>query len=112
MGPVALMLLSIIAAVGCYHEITIISYNVHRASNVPWIRSLCYYYLFTLLYLFYGDSIARHVNDALIAANDNAVDVIASTAARDDVRNDVTAMREADAAPKLITDGVMLHDLT
>ena len=100
MGPVALMLLSIIAAMGCYHEITIISYNVHRASNVPWIRSLCYYYLFTLLYLFYGDSIARHVNDALIAANDNAVDVIdASTAPRDDVRNDAIAAAAAGIPP-------------
>ena len=69
MGPVALMLLSDSLAVGCYYEVTTISYNVHKAANVPLIRSLSWYYLFTLLHLFYGDTLIRHLNDYLWATD-------------------------------------------
>ena len=69
MGPVALMLLSTVLAIGCFHEVTLLCYNVYRAADVPLIRSLSWYYLFATLYFFYADSLAKHANDYLTSGS-------------------------------------------
>lgn len=43
--------------VKCYQEIISIGYQVYRIHGLPWFRSLSWYFLITLNYFYYGESL-------------------------------------------------------
>jgi len=55
-GPLALMLTTLCVQVKCFSEIINIGYAVYRVHNLPWFRSLSWYFLVTSNYFFYGES--------------------------------------------------------
>lgn len=56
-GPLALMLTTLCVQVKCFSEIINIGYAVYRVHNLPWFRSLSWYFLVTSNYFFYGESL-------------------------------------------------------
>lgn len=59
-GPLALMLLIIALQVMCFQEIIAIGYAVYRVHNLPWFRSLSWYFLLTSNYFLYGESLVDY----------------------------------------------------
>ena len=59
-GPPALMLTTLIVQVKCFSEIINIGYAVYRVHNLPWFRSLSWYFLVTSNYFFYGESLVDY----------------------------------------------------
>merc|ERR1712156_177560 len=59
-GPLALMLTTLCVQVKCFAEIINIGYAVYRVHNLPWFRSLSWYFLVTSNYFFYGESMMDH----------------------------------------------------
>jgi len=59
-GPLALMLTTLCVQVKCFSEIINIGYAVYRVHNLPWFRSLSWYFLVTSNYFFYGESMMDH----------------------------------------------------
>lgn len=41
----------------CFHEIITIGYTVYKSFDLPWFRTLSWYFLFTSNYFFYGESL-------------------------------------------------------
>jgi len=56
-GPLALMLTTLCVQVKCFAEIINIGYAVYRVHNLPWFRSLSWYFLVASNYFFYGESL-------------------------------------------------------
>jgi phosphatidate cytidylyltransferase len=56
-GPLALMLTTLCVQVKCFSEIINIGYAVYRVHNLPWFRSLSWYFLVASNYFFYGESL-------------------------------------------------------
>lgn len=44
----------------CFHEIITIGYIVYRSHNLPWFRTLSWYFLFASNYFFYGESMIHY----------------------------------------------------
>ncbi|XP_050393695.1 phosphatidate cytidylyltransferase, photoreceptor-specific isoform X1 [Patella vulgata] len=60
MGPLALVLLVMAIQIKCFHEIILIGYIVYRSYDLPWFRTLSWYFLFASNYFFYGESLAAY----------------------------------------------------
>ncbi|XP_041363199.1 phosphatidate cytidylyltransferase 2-like [Gigantopelta aegis] len=60
MGPLALVLLIFAIQIKCYHEIITIGYVVYKSYELPWFRTLSWYFLFTSNYFFYGESMTEY----------------------------------------------------
>jgi len=58
-GPLALMLTTFLVQVQCFAEIINIGYAVYKLDNLPWFRSLSWYFLVTSNYFFYGESLVE-----------------------------------------------------
>ncbi|KAM4710342.1 phosphatidate cytidylyltransferase 1 [Discoglossus pictus] len=60
MGPVMLILLVSAIQVKCYHEIITIGHRVYRSYELPWFRTLSWYFLLCVNYFFYGETLADY----------------------------------------------------
>ena len=59
-GPLFLMFLTLFVQVKCFSEVINIGYAVYRVHNLPWFRSLSWYFLVTSNYFFYGESMVGY----------------------------------------------------
>ncbi|XP_064458519.1 phosphatidate cytidylyltransferase, photoreceptor-specific-like [Ornithodoros turicata] len=59
-GPLALMILIILIQIKCFQEIIAIGYAVYRVHNLPWFRSLSWYFLLASNYFLYGESLVDY----------------------------------------------------
>lgn len=64
-GPVALILLIQCIQIKCYHEIISIGHKKYQKHNLPWFRSLSWYFLGCSNYFFYGESISEYFHGVL-----------------------------------------------
>uniref|UniRef100_F6Z956 Phosphatidate cytidylyltransferase n=1 Tax=Monodelphis domestica TaxID=13616 RepID=F6Z956_MONDO len=60
MGSFMLMLLVLGIQVKCFHEIITIGYRVYRSYELPWFRTLSWYFLLCVNYFFYGETVADY----------------------------------------------------
>ncbi|XP_040411046.1 phosphatidate cytidylyltransferase 1 isoform X3 [Cygnus olor] len=60
MGSFMLMLLVLSIQVKCFHEIITIGYRVYHSYDLPWFRSLSWYFLLCVNYFFYGETVADY----------------------------------------------------
>ncbi|CAI5784724.1 Phosphatidate cytidylyltransferase [Podarcis lilfordi] len=60
MGSFMLMLLVMSIQVKCFHEIITIGYRVYRSYELPWFRTLSWYFLLCVNYFFYGETVADY----------------------------------------------------
>merc|ERR1712106_316069 len=58
-GPLALMITVFLVQVKCFSEIINIGYAVYKMDNLPWFRSLSWYFLVASNYFFYGESLVE-----------------------------------------------------
>lgn len=58
-GPLALMLTTFLVQVKCFSEIINIGYAVYKMDNLPWFRSLSWYFLVASNYFFYGETLVE-----------------------------------------------------
>jgi len=58
-GPLALMITVFCVQVKCFSEIINIGYAVYHMDNLPWFRSLSWYFLITSNYFFYGETLVE-----------------------------------------------------
>jgi len=68
-GPLGLMVITLAVQVKCFSEIINIGYAVYRVHNLPWFRSLSWYFLITSNYFFYGESLVDYFG-VLVNRND------------------------------------------
>ncbi|CAH3168644.1 unnamed protein product [Porites lobata] len=61
-GPFALILLIQCIQIKCYHEIISIGHKKYQKHNLPWFRSLSWYFLGCANFFFYGESITDYFN--------------------------------------------------
>lgn len=64
-GPIALMITTLVVQVKCFAEIINIGYTVYRIHGLPWFRSLSWYFLVTSNYFFYGESLIDYFGEAV-----------------------------------------------
>ncbi|XP_071808388.1 phosphatidate cytidylyltransferase 2-like [Asterias amurensis] len=55
-GPVALTCLVLLIEMMCFHEIITIGHAVYRSQDLPWFRTLSWYFLLSANYFVYGQS--------------------------------------------------------
>nr|XP_009674885.1 PREDICTED: phosphatidate cytidylyltransferase 1 [Struthio camelus australis] len=60
LGSFMLMLLVLSIQVKCFHEIITIGYRVYHSYDLPWFRSLSWYFLLCVNYFFYGETVADY----------------------------------------------------
>uniref|UniRef100_A0AC11EMJ7 CDP-diacylglycerol synthase 1 n=1 Tax=Ovis aries TaxID=9940 RepID=A0AC11EMJ7_SHEEP len=60
MGSFMLMLLVLSIQVKCFHEIITIGYRVYHSYDLPWFRTLSWYFLLCVNYFFYGETVADY----------------------------------------------------
>ncbi|KAM8939361.1 phosphatidate cytidylyltransferase 1 [Pelodytes ibericus] len=60
MGPYMLILLVSAIQVKCFHEIITIGHRVYRSYELPWFRTLSWYFLLCVNYFFYGETLADY----------------------------------------------------
>lgn len=60
LGPLALVIVTLMIQIKCFHEIITIGYIVYKSFNLPWFRMLSWYFLFTSNYFFYGESLIMY----------------------------------------------------
>lgn len=60
LGPIALVLMILAIQIKCFHEIITIGYVVYRSHELPWFRTLSWYFLATSNYFFYGESMIQY----------------------------------------------------
>ncbi|XP_077999321.1 phosphatidate cytidylyltransferase 2-like [Glandiceps talaboti] len=56
-GPLALVALIMLIQLACFREIINIGYAVYKSQDLPWFRTLSWYFLLCANYFFYGESI-------------------------------------------------------
>ncbi|XP_070545054.1 phosphatidate cytidylyltransferase 1-like [Ptychodera flava] len=56
-GPLALVALIMMIQLACFREIINIGYAVYKSQDLPWFRTLSWYFLLCANYFFYGESI-------------------------------------------------------
>ncbi|CAK8678736.1 unnamed protein product [Clavelina lepadiformis] len=59
-GTFAFMLVVILCQVKCFHEIITIGHQVYKSYDLPWFRTLSWYFLFCTNYFLYGETLAEH----------------------------------------------------
>ncbi|XP_013792525.2 phosphatidate cytidylyltransferase, photoreceptor-specific-like, partial [Limulus polyphemus] len=60
LGPLMLLFTTLLVQVKCFHEIISIGYIVYRTHDLPWFRSLSWYFLVTSNYFLYGESMVDY----------------------------------------------------
>ncbi|CAF3167870.1 unnamed protein product [Rotaria socialis] len=60
MGPLVVSLVILLIQIKCFQEIINIGYVVYKSHNLPWFRTLSWYFLFTSNYWLYGESLIHH----------------------------------------------------
>lgn len=65
LGPLALMITTLLVQVKCFEEIINIGYAVYRIHGLPWFRSLSWYFLLASNYFFYGESLVDYFGVAI-----------------------------------------------
>uniref|UniRef100_A0A452IGV0 Phosphatidate cytidylyltransferase n=2 Tax=Gopherus TaxID=38771 RepID=A0A452IGV0_9SAUR len=60
LGSFMLMLLVLSIQVKCFHEIITIGYRVYHSYELPWFRTLSWYFLLCVNYFFYGETVADY----------------------------------------------------
>ncbi|XP_078400041.1 phosphatidate cytidylyltransferase 1 isoform X2 [Cetorhinus maximus] len=60
LGPIVLMLVVLYVQIKCFHEIITIGYRVYRSYELPWFRTLSWYFLLCVNYFFYGETVADY----------------------------------------------------
>jgi len=65
LGPMAIVLLVLFVQIKCFHEIITIGYMVYRNYELPWFRSISWYFLFCANYFFYGETINEYFGSVL-----------------------------------------------
>lgn len=60
MGPLVISLVVLLIQIKCFQEIINIGYVVYKSHNLPWFRTLSWYFLFTSNYWLYGESLIHH----------------------------------------------------
>lgn len=60
MGSFMLMLLVLGIQVKCFQEIITIGYRVYHSYDLPWFRTLSWYFLLCVNYFFYGETVADY----------------------------------------------------
>jgi len=60
LGPLALVTMIMLLQIFGFHEIINIGYVVYRSYDLPWFRTLSWYFLFASNYFFYGESLIDH----------------------------------------------------
>ncbi|XP_061586669.1 phosphatidate cytidylyltransferase 1 [Cololabis saira] len=60
MGPITLILVVMGVQIKCFHEIITIGYRVYRSYELPWFRTLSWYFLVCVNYFFYGETVADY----------------------------------------------------
>lgn len=60
LGPLYMVLLILLIQIKCFHEIITIGYIVYRSHELPWFRTLSWYFLVTSNYFFYGESMMQY----------------------------------------------------
>ncbi|KPP67575.1 phosphatidate cytidylyltransferase 1-like, partial [Scleropages formosus] len=60
MGPIMLIPLVMAIQIKCFQEIIIIGYRVYHSYDLPWFRTLSWYFLVCVNYFFYGETLADY----------------------------------------------------
>ncbi|MBN3315482.1 CDS1 cytidylyltransferase, partial [Atractosteus spatula] len=60
MGPVVLILTVMVVQIKCFQEIITIGYRVYHSYDLPWFRTLSWYFLICVNYFFYGETVADY----------------------------------------------------
>ncbi|KAK6492521.1 phosphatidate cytidylyltransferase 1-like [Huso huso] len=60
MGPLPLMLMVLAIQIKCFQEIITIGYRVYHSYELPWFRTLSWYFLLCVNYFFYGETVAEN----------------------------------------------------
>ncbi|XP_061787181.2 phosphatidate cytidylyltransferase 1 isoform X1 [Nerophis lumbriciformis] len=60
LGPITLILMVMIVQIKCFQEIITIGYKVYRSYDLPWFRTLSWYFLICVNYFFYGETLADY----------------------------------------------------
>ena len=60
MGPLVVSIVVVLIQIKCFQEIINIGYIVYKSHNLPWFRTLSWYFLFTSNYWLYGESLIQH----------------------------------------------------
>ncbi|KAM9821487.1 phosphatidate cytidylyltransferase 2 [Syngnathus typhle] len=60
LGPIALILIVMTVQIKCFQEIITIGYKVYRSYDLPWFRTLSWYFLVCVNYFFYGETLAEY----------------------------------------------------
>ena len=60
MGPLAVSVVILLVQIKCFQEIITIGYVVYKSHNLPWFRTLSWYFLFSSNYWLYGESLINH----------------------------------------------------
>ncbi|XP_034496281.1 phosphatidate cytidylyltransferase 2 isoform X2 [Ailuropoda melanoleuca] len=60
LGPMVLMIIVMCVQIKCFHEIITIGYNVYHSYDLPWFRTLSWYFLLCVNYFFYGETVTDY----------------------------------------------------
>ncbi|KAF4074340.1 hypothetical protein AMELA_G00238380 [Ameiurus melas] len=60
LGPIMLIFVVMTVQIKCFHEIITIGYRVYHSYELPWFRTLCWYFLICVNYFFYGETVADY----------------------------------------------------
>ncbi|CAH2274775.1 phosphatidate cytidylyltransferase 2 [Pelobates cultripes] len=60
LGPIVLMMIVMCVQIKCFQEIIMIGYNVYHSYDLPWFRTLSWYFLLCVNYFFYGETVTDY----------------------------------------------------
>uniref|UniRef100_A0A673K1Y9 Phosphatidate cytidylyltransferase n=1 Tax=Sinocyclocheilus rhinocerous TaxID=307959 RepID=A0A673K1Y9_9TELE len=60
LGPIMLIFVVMGVQIKCFHEIITIGYRVYHSYELPWFRTLSWYFLICVNYFFYGETVADY----------------------------------------------------
>nr|KAF6329693.1 CDP-diacylglycerol synthase 2 [Myotis myotis] len=60
LGPMVLMMIVMCVQIKCFQEIITIGYNVYHSYELPWFRTLSWYFLLCVNYFFYGETVTDY----------------------------------------------------
>ncbi|XP_071338148.1 phosphatidate cytidylyltransferase 2 [Trachinotus anak] len=60
LGPMVLMMIVLCVQIKCFQEIITIGYSVYHSYDLPWFRTLSWYFLLCVNYFFYGETVTDY----------------------------------------------------
>ncbi|KAL4623280.1 phosphatidate cytidylyltransferase 1-like [Arapaima gigas] len=60
LGPIMLIIVVMTVQIKCFQEIITIGYRVYHSYDLPWFRTLSWYFLICVNYFFYGETVADY----------------------------------------------------